>query len=80
VKTLNLLRFFPSHKEIYMPIYEYKCPNCNDIFELKRNIKDIPKEFPCPKCGNTARKIYPKYSFQFSLYLQELGGDNMIDY
>jgi putative FmdB family regulatory protein len=34
-----------------MPIYEYKCPNCGDKFELRRGINDSDSEIKCPRCG-----------------------------
>jgi len=38
-----------------MPIYEYKCKKCGEIFEEIRYSKDSDKardcEVKCPKCG-----------------------------
>ncbi len=34
-----------------MPIYEYKCRGCGEIFESFRGIKDNDNEVVCPKCG-----------------------------
>ena len=34
-----------------MPIYEYECEKCGEIFELRRNMADIDREIKCPKCG-----------------------------
>lgn len=32
-----------------MPLYEYKCPKCNHVFEKNQKVND-PKP-PCPKCS-----------------------------
>ena len=32
-----------------MPIYEYRCKNCNKIIEVKQGIFDKPLS-KCPKC------------------------------
>ncbi len=34
-----------------MPIYEYKCKNCNEIFESFLT-KPAETPQPCPKCGH----------------------------
>lgn len=36
-----------------MPIYEYECTNCKDVFERQYKIDDrnIPIETPCELCG-----------------------------
>ena len=32
-----------------MPVYEYKCPSCNQLFEQRKSWSDDPSE-SCPKC------------------------------
>jgi putative FmdB family regulatory protein len=34
-----------------MPLYEYKCDNCGQRFELIQKFSDPPAE-TCPKCGS----------------------------
>ncbi|MFH1134739.1 MAG: zinc ribbon domain-containing protein [Pseudomonadota bacterium] len=34
-----------------MPIYEFRCLNCNDFFELLFVSSDDSKEMKCPTCG-----------------------------
>ena len=36
-----------------MPTYEYKCKNCELVFEEMHKIaeRNIPIEKPCPQCG-----------------------------
>lgn len=41
-----------------MPIYEYVCGKCSNVFEKLESINSQSKEAVCPKCGETAhRKI-----------------------
>lgn len=35
-----------------MPIYEYKCNICGQIFEKLLFASDHEKEISCPKCGD----------------------------
>jgi len=34
-----------------MPIYEYRCRKCGEVFESFRAISDSDKDVECPKCG-----------------------------
>ena len=36
-----------------MPIYEYKCTNCDNSFELIRSINDEDKNLKCPECSSS---------------------------
>lgn len=38
-----------------MPLYDYKCPACNEKFEEFRSLKERATA-PCPKCGKAAEK------------------------
>lgn len=40
-----------------MPLYQYSCPKCNAIFEVKRSFNDDSKT-PCPKCNTEARRLF----------------------
>jgi len=33
-----------------MPLYEYRCAKCKDVFE--ELVKGNPESVPCPKCGS----------------------------
>lgn len=45
-----------------MPIYEYRCRDCEQIFEeWQRNHEDV--EAPCPVCGGEAQRIISNTSF-----------------
>ncbi len=39
-----------------MPTYEYKCENCNEVFEEFQSITDQPIE-KCPKCGGKVQRL-----------------------
>ena len=34
-----------------MPIYEYRCPHCNKVFEEWVHLSDAQSMVPCPDCG-----------------------------
>ena len=36
-----------------MPIYEYRCRNCQRRFELLRTFSQKDESAPCPACGAT---------------------------
>jgi len=38
-----------------MPTYDYKCDNCNNIFEFFQSMKDDPMTL-CPECGHEELK------------------------
>jgi putative FmdB family regulatory protein len=40
-----------------MPIYQYRCLNCNLQFELKQSFEDKPVA-DCPRCHGIARRIF----------------------
>lgn len=42
-----------------MPLYEYKCLDCETCFDALRSMGDADAPLACPKCGgeNTARQI-----------------------
>ncbi len=46
-----------------MPIYEYKCGACDQIFEYMQRISDDPKS-ECERCGGALEKLISNTSFQ----------------
>ncbi|KAA0259207.1 zinc ribbon domain-containing protein [Deferribacter autotrophicus] len=46
-----------------MPIYEYKCKECGNVFELMESINSDVYERKCVKCGGTAKRIISLSSF-----------------
>ena len=46
-----------------MPIYEYRCKNCNEIFEQFQNIGASNENLTCPKCGTPRpERIFSAFS------------------
>ena len=43
-----------------MPIYEYKCRDCEKGFEVSRSMSEVGSgEVKCPSCGSTdADRVY----------------------
>src|SRR5208337_3334661 len=37
-----------------MPVYEYRCDDCNVVMEHVSHVEQRPKSMPCPKCGKPA--------------------------
>ena len=46
-----------------MPIYEYTCPNCQNVFEKWLKLSETTEHAPCPKCGSQARHIISNTAF-----------------
>lgn len=42
-----------------MPLYEYYCESCDNVFEALRAIKDSEEPTACPKCKAMADRIMP---------------------
>ena len=42
-----------------MPLYEYYCENCDDVFEALRSVSASEESTPCAKCGREADRIMP---------------------
>lgn len=47
-----------------MPIYEYKCKDCDNHFEIMQKVSDAPLN-ECEKCGGTLEKQWSLSGFQF---------------
>jgi putative FmdB family regulatory protein len=43
-------------KEKYMPTYEYRCKNCNNLFEVFQSMSSEPVN-ECPKCGGSVKRL-----------------------
>lgn len=47
-----------------MPIYEFRCQRCHNIFELLALKKDDSVEVKCPKCGSLEiERVMSRISF-----------------
>lgn len=47
-----------------MPIYEYKCRECNEIIEILQKINSEPLQ-NCTRCNGKVDKLISTSSFQF---------------
>lgn len=45
-----------------MPIYEYRCPDCTDLFEKRVSMSDGAREADCPRCGGRASKLLSTFA------------------
>lgn len=39
-----------------MPLYDYKCEKCGEIFEIQQRITEEPLKF-CPKCQGPFKRL-----------------------
>ena len=35
-----------------MPMYEYRCADCGNLYEELRRMSDADRDLQCPKCGS----------------------------
>ncbi len=42
-----------------MPLYEYYCEACDNVFEALRSLRQSAQAATCPKCGGDADRIMP---------------------
>ena len=47
-----------------MPVYEFQCKQCNQIFEYQQRLADEPKSI-CEACGGALEKLISRSAFQF---------------
>ncbi|HEX4926113.1 MAG TPA: zinc ribbon domain-containing protein [Bdellovibrionales bacterium] len=47
-----------------MPIYEYRCENCDKVHEVMQKFSD-PLMKKCPDCGKKVEKLISLSSFAF---------------
>lgn len=45
-----------------MPVYEYECPSCARVFEVRQRISDEPLQ-NCPECQGKVKKLVSASSF-----------------
>ena len=55
---------FISTRKTAMPIYEYKCAQCNERHEVIQGMNDKPLQH-CPKCGGAMKKLFSSPAIQF---------------
>jgi putative FmdB family regulatory protein len=47
-----------------MPLYEYKCDRCGDVFEIIQKFSDEPLQVH-EKCGGTVERLVSRSALQF---------------
>jgi len=47
-----------------MPAYDYRCPDCDTLFEVTRRFSD-KSEVVCPVCGVVARRVFTPVGVHF---------------
>jgi len=47
-----------------MPLYEYKCEGCGEVFEVRQKFSDEPLTVH-EKCGGAVRRLISAPAFQF---------------
>ena len=45
-----------------MPVYEYRCPDCTQLFERLVSFADAGREAACPTCGARASKLLSTFA------------------
>jgi putative FmdB family regulatory protein len=48
-----------------MATYEYECPGDGEIITIMRPMDEEPREYECPVCGSTLRRVYSTPGIQF---------------
>ncbi len=46
-----------------MPVYEYECNECQNVFEIQQKISEDPIKM-CPECNGAVKKLMSMSSFQ----------------
>lgn len=47
-----------------MPAYDYRCPACDTVFEVKRRFSDR-SEVRCPRCDAVAKRVFTPVGVHF---------------
>jgi putative FmdB family regulatory protein len=51
-----------------MPRYEFRCPNCGQVFEVVRSFAQSSDPAPCPADGSPGERVYSAPLFHSSLF------------
>jgi putative FmdB family regulatory protein len=46
-----------------MPLYEFECKKCEEVFNELRPMKDAPEKAKCPKCKKVCKRHYGDMNF-----------------
>jgi putative FmdB family regulatory protein len=61
-----------------VPRYDYECPNCHNVFEVKQSYSSEPVA-TCPECANGARRVFRAVPIVFKgsgFYVNDYGKGN----
>ncbi len=47
-----------------MPVYEFRCGQCDHVFELRRHMVERDEPAECPKCQCPAKRLMSAASFR----------------
>ncbi|MCK4580318.1 MAG: zinc ribbon domain-containing protein, partial [Dehalococcoidia bacterium] len=53
-----------------MPTYEFWCPKCKKVFEVKRPIADFDKLADCPDCNTGGQRLVSNFASKIGYNLQ----------
>jgi putative FmdB family regulatory protein len=45
-----------------LPLYEYKCQKCNDVFFELRSMADREQPIACPECGGEGEIMFSTFA------------------
>jgi putative FmdB family regulatory protein len=45
-----------------MPIFEYRCPDCTQVFDKLVSFSEAGREVHCPTCGTQASKLLSTFA------------------
>lgn len=45
-----------------MPLYEYECEDCHEVFDELRRSDDREKPIACPRCGGQAHVLISAFA------------------
>ncbi|MGE3270741.1 MAG: FmdB family zinc ribbon protein [Chloroflexota bacterium] len=45
-----------------MPVYEYRCPDCANLFEKLVRLSEADRQVDCPTCGARAGKLLSTFA------------------
>lgn len=57
-----------------MPLYEYQCPSCGEVFEMRRPMSQASEPAPCPKCGTQAQRVPSAFGCKVGSYIRPATG------
>jgi len=58
-----------------MPIYEYRCSSCGNIFELRRPFSQAGEPATCPQCGGKGEKLLSVFASKEDVFIKVPRGE-----